>query len=229
MKMTERFDAIVVVYRRAQFLQKLLGALRETSGLGRLVVVDNGNDDHVSTEIKYASEDSGAMLVVLDRNLNYGEALNKAMLETDAPTVLIAHSDSVPAAGCLEAMLREAEEHDAVMPYTNCSHVPGAVIGLDGREYRTTPAAKSKVVATTLASDVMSGVTVPDESTVVDSVDTFFLLLRREVALSLGPFNESIFHRDSRMDDIWWRSAGRNRFSAAVAGEAFCFHYGGLC
>jgi len=172
--MTERFDAIIVVYRRTQFLQKLLVALRETRSLGRLVVVDNGNDDRVSTEIKYVSEDSGAMLVVLERNLNYGEALNKAMLETDAPTVLIAHSDSVPAAGCLEAMIREAETHDAVMPYTNCSHVPGVVTGLDGREYRTTPAAKSKVVATALANDVMSGVTVPDESAVVDSVDYIF-------------------------------------------------------
>jgi len=27
---------------------------------------------------------------------------------------------------------------------------------------------------------------------------------------------------------FWWRSAGRNRFSAAVAGKAFCFHYGGF-
>lgn len=227
-EMAERFDAIIVVHQRTQFLQKLLGALRDTPGLGRLIVVDNGNDDQASAEIKHASEDAAAMLVALDNNLNYGEALNKAMFETSAPAILIAHSDSIPAAGCLEAMLGEVGVHDAVMPYTNRSHVPGAVIGLDGREYRTTPAAKSRVVATTLASDVISGVTVPTESAAVDSVDTFFLLVRREVALSLGPFDESIFHRDPRMDDMWWRSAGRKRFSAAVAGGAFCFHYGGF-
>ncbi len=175
------FDAIIVVYRRTQFLQKLLGALRETASLGRLVVVDNGNDDQTSAEIKRAADGAGAALVMLDRNLNYGEALNKAMLETSAQRVLIAHSDTIPAPGCLEAMLREADTHDAVMPYTNCSHIPGAVIEMDGREYCTlrTPAAKSRVVAMALASDVMSSVSTPAESAIVDSVDTFFLLVRR--------------------------------------------------
>lgn len=225
--MAKTFDAIIVVYHRTQFLQKLLSALRETSGLGRLIVVDNGNGNEVSAEIKRASDGADATIVTLDSNLNYGEALNKAMLETSAPTLLIAHSDSVPAKGCLEAMLREAEVYDAVMPYTNCSHVPGAVVEMDGREYCTlrTPAAKSRVVATALANDVMSSVSVPTESALVDSVDTFFVLIRRDVALSLGLFDESIFHRDPRMDDLWWR-AGRNRFNAVVAGGAFCFHYG---
>ncbi len=224
--MTE-FDAIVVVYRRTQFLQKLLSALRETTSLGRLIVVDNGNDASTSAEIKRTSAIAEATLVMLDRNLNYGEALNRAMLETNAPTVLIAHSDSLPAIGCLDAMLREADAHDAVMPYTNCSHVPGAVVEMDGREYCTlrTPAAKSRVVAMALANDVMSSVSAPTESALVDSVDTFFLLVRRDVALSLGSFDENIFHRDQRMDDLWWR-AGRNKFKAAVAGGAFCFHYG---
>lgn len=226
LKMAE-FDAIIAVYRRTQFLQKLLSALRATPSLGRLIVVDNGNDDPTSAEIKRTSDGAGATLIVLDRNLNYGEALNRAMLETNAPTVLIAHSDSLPAPGCLETMLREADAHDAVMPYTNCSHVPGAVIEMDGREYCTlrTPAAKSRVVAITLANDVMSSVSVPAASALVDSVDTFFLLIRREVALSLGSFGENIFHRDSRMDDLWWR-AGRNKFNAVIAGGAFCFHYG---
>ncbi len=140
-------------------------------------------------------------------------------------------SDAVPAAGCVGAMLAEVNKCDAVMPYTNCSHVGGTVVSLsDGRPYDSlrTSAVRSKIVASALAADVIASARVPDTSAMVESVDTFFLMLRREVAETLGRFDGRIFHRDARMDTSWWGQSGDGRFRASVAANAFCFHYGGL-
>ena len=231
--MAGRLDAIVVVYQRTQFLPRLLPELQRAtmSEGGRLIVVDNGGSASISGEIESLAKDAGARHIRLDRNLNYGEALNLAMLESNADSLLIAHSDAVPAPGCIDAMLQEIGKYDAVMPYTNSSHIVGAVAPLsDGRAYCSmkTKAARSKSVAGALAVDVLSSAKVPHESREVDGVDTFFLMVRRDVASALGPFNEKVFHRDARMDAMWWSQAGEDRFTAAAVGGAFCFHYGGF-
>jgi len=231
--MAGRLDAIVVAYQRTQFLPRLLPELRKAvlSEGGRLIVVDNGSDAPMSDEIANLARESDAMLIRLEKNANHGEALNRAMLESSADAILLAHSDTVPGEGCVEAMLSEIGRYDAVMPYTNSSHIVGAVVPLsDGRPYQSlkTPATRSRTVASALAVDVMSSAKTPTESREVDGVDTCFMVVRRDVAAALGGFNEKVFHRDARMDILWWSRDGSDRFTAAAAAGAFCFHYGGF-
>jgi len=225
--MSGKLDAIVVVYQRTQFLPLLLPLLGEevVSRGGRLVVVDNGNNTDVSEDIAACASSSGAILIKLEENLNHGAALNRAMLEIDSDAVLIAHSDSVPSPGCISKMLSLLDGYDAVMPYTNCSHIDGVEAGLSGNDSFKTPAACSRTVAVSLANDVLSRLVVPTTDAAVESIDTFFLLLRRDVILALGAFDESIFHRDARIDTIWCKSG---RFRSVVAGGTSCFHYGGF-
>jgi GT2 family glycosyltransferase len=232
--MAGKLDAIVVVYQRTQFLAPLASELARSIRAqgGRLVIVDNGNSEIPRSEISEVAAEENALLVRIDANVNYGAALNRAMIETSAPLVLIAHSDVLPASGCVEAMLAEMSDgRDAVMPYTNSSHIGGAAAPLeDGRPYQLmkTAAVRSKTIAASLAADVLRSAKVPRRGCTVDSVDTFFLLVRREVLDTLGRFNEKVFHRDARMDTLWWAQAGRGRFRSVVAPGAFCFHYGGL-
>ena len=231
--MPGKLDAIVVVYRRTQFLAQLLPALSEAVSLadGRLILVDNGNGEDVSAELWEHVAETNATLIRFDDNVNYGTALNRALAECDAKVVLIAHSDAVPAPSCIERMLEEVGRYDAVLPYTNCSHVSGLVVPLaDGRAYNDlrTPAATNCNIAVSLASDVIASAKVPEEGGRVDGVDTFFCAVRREVVNVLGRFDEAVFHHDHRLDSEWWKSAGRDRFQAVSVPGAFCFHYGGF-
>lgn len=229
--MPGRLDAIVVVYRRMEFLPRLFDALGEVTRSvgGKLIVVDNGNEGNSLAELEALVSDSDAIIVKFDENVNYGIALNRAVLESDADNILISHSDAVPAHGCVERMLEVVGDYDAVMPYTNHSHVSGAVV-VTSRSYgRLASAARgSKTVAVSLSADTIASVAPPRENAVVDGIDTFFVMLRREVADSIGRFDERIFHHDRRLDENWWISQGSERFQAAVAGGSFCFHYGGF-
>ena len=231
--MPGKLDAVVVVYRRTQFLPQLLPVLGEAVSLadGRLVLVDNGNDEDVSAELREHATETNATLIRFDDNTNYGAALNRALAECDSKAVLIAHSDAVPAPFCIERMLEKIGHYDAVLPYTNCSHVSGLVTPLSGgRIYNDlrTPAATNRTIAVSLASDVIASVEVKEEGGCVDGIDTFFCMVRREVIGVLGRFDETIFHHDYRLDSEWWKSAGRDRFQAVSAPGAFCFHYGGF-
>ncbi len=96
---------VVPVRNRAAALERLLPALRETTGaaLDELVVVDDASDDAGATPA--AALRCGARLVTRGHRGGPGAARNSGLAATGAPLVAFVDSDCLPRPGWLEPLL----------------------------------------------------------------------------------------------------------------------------
>jgi GT2 family glycosyltransferase len=101
-------DVVVVAYNSRDALAACLSSLHRAEGVGRVVVVDHGEDG--SGAIARAA---GATAIANPANPGFGAGQNRGVAATDAPFVLLLNPDATMVAGALAAGLRILEDqHD---------------------------------------------------------------------------------------------------------------------
>lgn len=107
-----KITAVVVTYNRLQLLKRGIASLRRQSGLGEIIVVDNGSNDGTHDWL-----DSQAGLVVIHQENVGGSGgfhtgIGKAF-ERGTDWIWCMDDDVFPRPGCLEELLRQAEKTGA--------------------------------------------------------------------------------------------------------------------
>ncbi|MBP2157870.1 MULTISPECIES: glycosyltransferase family 2 protein [Asticcacaulis] len=193
--MTETLTAVVVTYNSAAVLPACLTALHR-AGV-RAIVVDNGSTDD-SAVIAAAM---GAIVIRNRRNLGYGRANNIGVRAATTEHVLICNPDATVSPEAVSALL------EAATTYPEAGLYAPRIIEPDGREYFKTggflnPGPK--------ASESPVG----DVCTLM--VQGSCLMMRRDLFLDMGGFDENIFlyYED---DDLCRRLSDRKRAIVYVA------------
>ena len=164
---------VFVTYNSAGVLGDALASVPE--GVPT-VVVDNAS---AAGSVAIA-RDRGAEIVEAGDNLGFGTACNRGAAKADTPFVLFLNPDARLLPDTLPALLAEASQHPHAAAFGPC------ILDADG-----TPELPR---ARTLLDDGPAMMTeVPSASCDVDFLSGACLLVRREVFLSLGGFDEAIF------------------------------------
>lgn len=82
-------DVVVVAYRSAHVIDRALAGARSIPGLGRIVVVDHG-DDGAATKAR----DQGALVIADPSNPGFGAGQNRGIAATTAEYVLLLNPDA---------------------------------------------------------------------------------------------------------------------------------------
>lgn len=217
--MSLSLTAIVVTHDSAAVLPECLSAFRRADV--PVVVVDNASGDDT---VKVA-EDYGAIVIRNGRNEGYGRANNCGVRAAASDYVLIANPDLVLADGAIAA-LEAATRH-----YPEAGLYAPRILEHDGRvffqprsllaTYLTNPSGRSWLPAGDVCAPFFSGAC---------------FVMRRDVFLALGGFDENIFLfyedddlcrrlADSGKSLVWVHEAivrhGRGRSSSPKRGRAF--------
>ena len=194
--MSDNLTAIVVTYNSAAVLPGCLAAL--TSAGVRAIVVDNGSTD----DSAIVATAAGARIVRNGRNEGYGRANNIGVRAATTDYVLICNPDATVSSEAIAALMAAAQAYPEAGLYAP------RIIEPDGREHFKTggflnPGPK--------ACESPTG----DVCTLM--VQGSCLLMRRDLFLDLGGFDENIFlyYED---DDLCRRLTDRRRAMVYVAG-----------
>lgn len=177
--------AIVVTYNSAGVLAACLKALTD-NGAGIIVVDNASSDDTVAV-----AETFGVTVIRNTENLGYGRANNIGVRAASSEFVLIINPDAVLDAGALTALLATARAHPEAGLYAP------RIFELDGREFF-----RSHSYLTPGRGPLRE---IPPEGDVCTSfILGACLLMRRDVFLDMGGFDENIFlfYED---DDLCYR------------------------
>ena len=212
-----RLTAVVVAYESAHVLAPCLDALK---GEGvAAIVVDNASDDDTAA----IAEGRGARVLRNRVNEGYGRANNRGVRAAASELVLIINPDMVLDAGA-GALLLEAADR-----YPDAAILAPRIVEPDGRFFFHTDSLLSRVRRS-------NDQPLPEGDCCAPFLSGSCLLIRRELFLKLGGFDEAIFlfYED---DDLCRRVAdagcglvhvhaavarhGRGRSSAAKPGRAY--------
>ncbi len=200
---TERVDAVVVSYMSAELLPFCLEGLRSEPTIGRIVVVDHGDD-----ESDRIAADHGADLVISDStNPGFGAGQNRGVAATDSAYVLLCNPDAKILPGAISVGLKRLEsdpELGAVQGIITNPHTgrpdrsAGRELGplhLWGRSLGMRRLLRLRSVRGLLRRTVLadSAKRVPSEPTLVDTLAATATLFRSEAFASVGGFDERYF------------------------------------
>lgn len=163
---------IVVTFNSAGVLADCLKAL--TDGGAATLVVDNASDDDTIA----VAEANGAQVIRNAANLGYGRANNIGVAAAKTDYVLICNPDAIVQPGALQALLMAADNYPEAGMYAP------RVIEPSGREYFKT---ESFLSPGPMAKEGPAG----DVCTVM--IQGSCLMMRRDLFLQLGGFDENIF------------------------------------
>lgn len=222
-------DTVIVNWNSGQQLEQCIASVRAHGGalVGRCVVVDNGSGDG-STDFLAQAPDVD--LVKTGRNLGFGRACNLGAARGASPFLLFLNPDARLMAGSLEAAHARMQA-----PGNGPVGIVGVqLIGEDGQVQRTcahapTPGrliAKSfGLTAFVKRWDVHMSTWDHADTRKVDHVMGAFFLIRRELFVELGGFDERFFVYLEDLDlSVRAAQAG---FSTIYLADAQAFHKGG--
>jgi len=102
--------AIVVTYRTGPRLTECLHALAAHSGIGEIIVVDNGNPEPMTAWLEgFAARLKNVHYVQTGENLGFGRGVNRGAKIANASQLLIINPDCVLRPDAIEPLLNAAE------------------------------------------------------------------------------------------------------------------------
>lgn len=186
-------DAIVVSYKTGPRLKECLWALRAHNGIGRIVIVDNGNPPGMTAWLDgFASRTPHAVLHRSRENLGFGRAVNLGVGLGDAGQLLIVNPDCVIRPDALAPLQTAAR--NCVSPWI----VGGRIFELDGKAARG-PQRRELTIGRALSRLVGgAGINMPLEPQPVgpksvEVISGAFFLADRAGFERLGGFDEDYF------------------------------------
>ena len=221
-----RVAAVVVNYESGPSLAKCVADLA-TSGLGEIIVVDNGSTDGSLS----AAVDAVPTLEVVDpgENLGYGSAVNRgvAATSTDLELLLVCNPDLEVPAGAVDALAA------AIDADPGCALVGPLIRTPDGDRY---PSARRFPSMVDAAGHALLGTFAPenrftrnyrrtdldvdpDSTVAVDWVSGACFLVRRADFEAVGGFDESYFMYAEDVDLCWRLGRAGRRVAYAPAAE----------
>lgn len=225
-----RVDAVIVAYRSAADLPACITALRDQPEIGRIVVIDHGDDGSADVARR-----AGADTVVTDpTNPGFGAGQNRGVALTDAPFVLLCNPDARLRPGALAAGLRVLDADPGLAAVqgivegaggTDRSagrelgplHLWGRALGLRGLLGR--PLVRRLAAASPLADAAHR---VPARPTDVDTLAATAPLVRRAAFDDVGGFDPSYFLYGEDLD--WCRRLRRGGWRLRTLPLAWAIH-----
>ncbi|MBQ0823107.1 glycosyltransferase family 2 protein [Microvirga terrae] len=168
--------AIVVTFDSAHALPECLGALA-ADGAPALVVDNASTDDTVAI-----AQGQGARVVRNDRNLGYGRANNIGVRAAGTAFVLVVNPDCVVDRGAVVALV------DAARRYPDAAFFAPQIVEPSGRVFYQ----PRSLLATSLTNPG-GKLVVPEGEACAPFFSGACFLIRRDVFLELGGFDENIF------------------------------------
>jgi len=185
--------AVVVTFNSAEVLPACLTSLKANGAA--VIVVDNASDDDTVP----VAEAMGAVVIRNVENLGYGRANNIGIRAAETDYVLICNPDAQLDKGAVDALLMAAQRYPRAGLYAPRIFEP------DGREY-------FKTESYLTPGAVLSSRTVvaPEGDVCTPMILGACLMMRRDLFLELGGFDENIFlfYED---DDLCRRLSDRGR------------------
>jgi GT2 family glycosyltransferase len=200
---TGTIDVVIVTYRSEGSIERCIASALEVDGLGRVVVVDHGDD--ASREVAAAL---GAEVLVDETNPGFAAGQNRGVSATTSPYVLLLNPDAtvVPAGiaagralldadgtiGAVQGVVRNVVD-DAVERSHGVEPGPVHLLGraLGARRLAALPVARSLARRSRLLADhVERVVPVPVQ---VDYFAATALLVRRRAFDEVGGFDAGFF------------------------------------
>ncbi len=192
-----RVDVVVVTYRTGPVLFDCLTSVLADPGLGRLVIVDNGNDADTERRLDSLAADGRVRIHREQGNVGFAKACNIGVGSCDAPLLLLLNPDCVLSPGLLAA----AAGRMAGKPTVAALGV--RITNEDGTEQRG--GRRNQLTPWTLLSDVMRlhrfGATPwtlehlpePEGEELVACISGSFMLIRRDAYDAIGGMDERYF------------------------------------
>lgn len=168
--------AIVVTFDSAHALPECLGALR-ADGVPVLVVDNASTDDTIAI-----AEGQGAQVIRNQRNEGYGRANNTGARAADTEFVLVVNPDCVVEPGAVAALI------DAARRYPDAVLFAPQIIEPSGRVFFQPRSLLSPYLHNPSGTLVL-----PDGEACAPFFSGACFLVRRDVFLKLGGFDENIF------------------------------------
>jgi N-acetylglucosaminyl-diphospho-decaprenol L-rhamnosyltransferase len=168
--------AIVVSFNSAHVLQRCIEALHAQGA--KVIVVDNASDDGSVT----LAEKLGAHVIRNTLNQGYGRANNQGIRAATTPYALIVNPDLVIEDGALAALM------DAASRYPEAGIIAPTIKEPSGRIFFQPRSLLSKTL-----HNPRGVLHVPDFEACTPFVSGACLLIKRDVFLAIGGFDENIF------------------------------------
>lgn len=207
-----RCDLVIPVYNALRSTRACLESVRRFAPPWARVVVINDASDAATTE--WLRAHAGIVLLENAENLGFVKTANRGLLYSDAPWVCLLNSDTLLTEGALERMVARCERDPTIglcCPLSNgavnlsVKLPPGEdVFSFARRVARTSPALY------------------PDAVTIVG----FCLLVKREVLLSLGVFDEIFGRGYCEETDLHYRARAAG-WRCVVADDTWIHHRNG--
>jgi N-acetylglucosaminyl-diphospho-decaprenol L-rhamnosyltransferase len=160
----------------------------------------------------------GARIFEPSRNLGFGGAVNAALAQVEAPTVLILNPDARPTPGALDSLLEGLESHP------RAAGLAPRLVSPDGRsqhrwQLRTLPTACTLLLQSLMLPAGRGPEEEPPSGSVVEQPAAAALVLRRGALDRIGGFDEAFFPawfedvdlarrlRDSDHRVVYWPAA----------------------
>ncbi len=188
--MTLPVTVVTVAYKSQAVLPGMIASVPEGVAI---VVVDNGSPDPVQL--------SGGQLIRSPQNIGFGRGCNLGAKAADTEFVLFLNPDARLAPGCLEALIRAAQEQPEAAGWNP--------LFLD-KSGQPEPPKRSKFAA----SETLPKPTALDRNLEVETLHGAALFVRRALFEEIGGFDPAIFlyHED---DDLSLRLAAHGPLMCA--------------
>jgi len=226
--MAERqIDIAVVNFNSGDWLSRCLRALLRSEVGARITVVDNASDD--SSLAQAADVMKSVRLIKNTRNVGFGSAVNQALSDSTAPSVLVINPDCEIQAGALPRLVSALHDNPRV------GIVAPLVVNPDGTEQRanrrrTPTARRSLITALGLESLGLEGVNIrdqlPDQPVLLDAVSGAALMVRRECWQDLAGYDSQYFLHCEDLD--LFRRAGQQGWRIMLDPSARVVHGKGV-
>ena len=228
-----RIAAVVVNYESGPSLARCVGDLA-ASGLGEVVVVDNGSSDGSLS----AALDAVPGLDVVDpgENLGYGSGVNRGVAASspDLDLLLVCNPDLEVPPGAVDALVAACDADPGCALVGPLIRTPGGDRYPSARRFPSMVDAAGHALLGTFAPDNRftrnyrrTDLDVqPDRTMAVDWVSGACFLVRRAAFEAVGGFDESYFMYAEDVD-LCWR-LGRAGYGVAYAPAAEVTHTQGI-
>jgi GT2 family glycosyltransferase len=196
-------DVVVVAYHNGATISECLAGARAIEGLGRVIVVDHGDDQSWA-----AATRAGAVVIRDPTNPGFGAGQNRGIAEGTAPYVLVLNPDAIAAPSAIATGVRYLEQHADVAvvqgvirnsasgdPDRSQGHELG-VVHLFGRALgarRVARLAPARWLARRVGGLRDHVERVPSVPTKVDALAATAWLARRSALTDVGGFDERYF------------------------------------
>ncbi|MBM6581607.1 glycosyltransferase family 2 protein [Microvirga sp. BT689] len=173
---TDDVTAIVVTFDSAHALPECLGALR-ADGVPVIVVDNASTDDTVAI-----AEGQGARVVRNARNEGYGRANNSGARAAETAFVLIVNPDCTVDKGAVAALV------DAARRYPDAALFAPQIVEPDGRVFF-----QPRSLLSPYLHNIQGKLVLPEGEACAPFFSGACFLIRRDVFLELGGFDDNIF------------------------------------